>query len=1099
MTLSRMRSATVRVVRRPHTVDRGVNTDPGGGSIQPLIRPFSGTRMTVSCVESDLGIAILMKNEAMVKSMICEGVDVNHTDSLGSSPLHYAAFTGDVNFMLMLLEIGADFNAQDSLGLTPLHRAVAAMHYDAAELLIDKGCDPGIQSKALQTPLHICAIHNVPSIADLLLRKRYPMLDSADARGCTALHHAAYLGHVEVAESLLKAGINMAAVDKLGRTAMHSVACGGSIKMLAVLREAGAKITVRDFRGRTVAHYAAVASQTAFLSAILKIDKELLNVTDDDGYTPLHYAVQSGQNSKTIELLVENGCDVLAAANDGTTALHIAATLAESAIPIEYMVKCKGIDLNARNVDGMTPLHLASEWSKVSRVDALIKAGAEIDAKSHDAATPLHCAAIGGHQLVVKHLLKYSADVNAKMKGDLTPLHLAAHNSCRTVVQTLVELGADIEAKDASSRTPLLLAAGSIASNGAFTVEYLVNNNASVDAADDYGHTPLHWAASKGLEKTVEFLLKGGADANRPDNRGRNALHMAVLSRSRATQALLCEANPKIVNHQDSNGFYPLHYAAYKGDDKLCTFLLKLMDNIVEMPTSGVQRAITPLHLAAMHNMPKPLLPLAEAVKKKTVIAQKLTRNRLSLDRPLFAIMDARNRIPLHYAMKYGNFEPTKILLSQPGAELCLTWRDKDEMTPLHLAAANGKNTCIEWVLRNFSKISVNRRDSKGRSAGMLSMTSLSGPYWPLIQKSNMERGDNMGRGYLHRAVYSKSEDALKRVLQKCNPNVKDVNGVTPLHVAAAVGWADAVIALLSYGANRIATDNRGFTPIDWAAAYNRLDVLGELIPCSRGSSTDSALGSGGTTSSPFDTSGDGGSSFMAGTTAVTLDTPDDHKLCGRAGLLLASYFGHLSAIVYLLEYNPNLISARDPHGRTALHLAAWRGCYECVDYLIEKRVSVEAVDDHGATALMYAVKDPKAVHVVEYLLNHGVDVSKRDDSGNTVLHHCCLSKNEEGGKMLTSYLDKFDPQRVLCNATNDNGETALHIAVRHGLIEFLLLFIPYGSKSISIKLRKFLVSFSAIVGKTASKLSGNLFNYVSPPSTESHLWKQKMLSFIEC
>ncbi|KHJ96477.1 ankyrin repeat protein [Oesophagostomum dentatum] len=99
----------------------------------------------------------------------------------------------------------------------------------------------------------------------------------------------------------------------------------------------------------------------------------------------------------------------------------------------------------------------------------------------------------------------------------------------------------------------------------------------------------------------------------------------------------------------------------------------------------------------------------------------------------------------------------------------------------------------------------------------------------------------------------------------------------------------------------------------------------------------------------------------------------------------------------------------------------------------------------------MYAVREPKSVHVVEYLLSHGVDMSKRDCNGNTVLHHCCLNKNEESGKVLTTYLDKFDPQRVLCNAANNNGETALHIAVKHGLIEFLLLFIPFGSKSILI------------------------------------------------
>ncbi|KIH63118.1 ankyrin repeat protein, partial [Ancylostoma duodenale] len=437
---------------------------------------------------------------------------------------------------------------------------------------------------------------------------------------------------------------------------------------------------------------------------------------------------------------------------------------------------------------------------------------------------------------------------------------------------------------------------------------------------------------------------------------------------------LLCEANPKAADRKDCNGFYPLHYAAFRGDDKLCTYLLKSMEDVVEMPTSDVYRAITPLHLAAMRNMSKPLLPLAEAVKKKVTVARKLARNRISVDRPMFADMDAKNRIPLHYAMKY-------------------------EMTPLHFAAANGKNTCIEWVLRNFSKISVNRRDSKGRSAGMLSLTSLSGPYWPLIQKSNLERCDNMGRGYLHRAVYSKCEDALMRVLQKCNPNTKDVNGVTPLHVAAAVGWPEAVAILLGRGAIRFATDNRGFTPVDWAAAYNRIDVLGELLPSSRRSSPDSALGSGGTNSSPFDTSGEALSGETP-TTAVEADKPvNESEPCGRAGLLFAAYLGHLPSIMFLLEHDPNLISVRDPRGRTALHLAAWRGCYDCVDYLIKRGIPVEAVDNNGATALMYAVKDPKSVHVVEYLLNHGVDLTKKDFNGNTVLHHCCLSKNEEGGK----------------------------------------------------------------------------------------------------
>ncbi|VDP07167.1 unnamed protein product [Heligmosomoides polygyrus] len=752
--------------------------------------------MTAACVETDLGVAVLTKNEAAAKSLIAKGADVNRSDTIGCPPLHYAAFIGDTALVVLLLAIsvgklivsiqtdlgvavltkneaaaksliakGADVNRSDTIGCPPLH--YAAFIGDTALVVLLLGCDTTIRGKMYQTPLHICAIHNVPSVAALLLRSRYPSLDHGDSQGCTALHHAAYHGHVEVAEHLLKAGINMAAMDKLGRTAMHSMACGGSTGMLSVLREAGASITVREYHGRTVAHYAAMASQTELLAALLKIDKNFVNDRDDDGYTPLHYAVQNGQNAKTIELLVQNGCDVTAAASDGATPLHVAASLAESAKPIEYLINCKGINLNAKNSDGMTPLHLASEWTKVSRVDTLIQAGAEVDARSHDSATPLHCAAIGGHQLVVKHLLKFGADVNAS-----------------------------------------------------YTVEYLVRNKAVVNLADKLGHTPLHMAASKGLEQVVDILLEAGAEVDIPDMRGRNALHLAVLTHSESTVKKLCCADERAVYRQDINGFYPLHYAAYIGAEQMCLDLFECMKDMNEMPTSGLYRAITPFHLAATNNKAKPLLRLARDVKKRT---DKVMKKQVLHDRPLFAYTDVKNRIPLHYAMKYGHLDPTSVLLGQQGADLCLTWRDKDEMTPLHFAAANGKNACIDWVLRKFPKISVNRKDAKGRSCGMLSLTSLSGPFWPLIRKSNLERCDTMGRGYLHRAVYSRDEDLLLKVLEKCHPNSRDVNGVTPLHVAAAVGDHRAAVILLEHGADRLVRDNRGFTPIDWAAAYNNV------------------------------------------------------------------------------------------------------------------------------------------------------------------------------------------------------------------------------------------------------------------------------------
>jgi ankyrin repeat protein len=169
-------------------------------------------------------------------------------------------------------------------------------------------------------------------------------------------------------------------------------------------------------------------------------------------------------------------------------------------------------------------------------------------------------------------------DVNMIVHCRSTRLHLAASNfsTCEwpgreadkgyeeeeEVMRILLAHGADVNAAEEFGHSPLLLAAmdGSLK-----MVKLLFEHGADLNKAVERGKAPLHWVVrDSGKMAKIRFLLEHGADPNQLDSLGSSPLHFAVrhstTSGSPSIVAILLEhgADPNIVNRL---GKSPLHYA----------------------------------------------------------------------------------------------------------------------------------------------------------------------------------------------------------------------------------------------------------------------------------------------------------------------------------------------------------------------------------------------------------------------------------------------------------------------------------------------------------------------------------------------------------
>ena len=154
-----------------------------------------------------------------------------------------------------------------------------------------------------------------------------------------------------------------------------------------------------------------------------------------------------------------------------------------------------------KNADGQTDLHIASLQDDVEVVNTLLECGMDVDLRNVDGLTPLMCAV---SEEVAAMLVSKGASCEAKCLNGNTVLHIASERGLAEVVKFLLNHNMNVDIRGKKGCTALMQA-----SNDKIAL-LLIKHKANLYLTDDEGRTALHAAAERGHIDVMEMLIGNG-------------------------------------------------------------------------------------------------------------------------------------------------------------------------------------------------------------------------------------------------------------------------------------------------------------------------------------------------------------------------------------------------------------------------------------------------------------------------------------------------------------------------------------------------------------------------------------------------------------
>jgi ankyrin repeat protein len=515
----------------------------------------------------------------------------------------------------------------------------------------------------------------------------------------------------------------------------------------------------------------------------------------------------------------------------------------------------------------------------------------------------------------------------------------------------------------------------------------------------------------------------------------------------------------KASNQEPYVGLYPLHIAVTQGNTQIAEILIVLGARVDNKDLSGK----TALRYAVdrkQADMVKMLVdrgadPFSADVGG-TSAAQVALQSDINILDAMFNSKNINNTGPdgrtiLHYAADALMPKEVDLLLSKGASvqikdkadrtalDLVLLYPDKIEAAQiaekLILKGANPSFPEFSWFAVTVRAPDYNAvRFSNGNTPLHEAISRYQSGFalFLLLNKIDPDLKNLNGEAPLHLAVKSGYVEGAQLLLKnRANPDILDANQNTPLHLTIPPARRlEMVKLLLSYKANLTLMDNKGNTPLHKAVMqFYTPEIVDTLIQAGAPVNAQNANG----------------------------DTP----------LILCARTEHYEYAKSLIEAKAEIFKMNQA-GENALRIALSKG-YKAVDNIVLP-LNVNQSDDNSNSVLMTAVSLRSPADVLKLILSKGADINARNKAQDSALHVAVRQNfSEQGIVLLDANADIFQYNAQQENplflaltakpaalewffrpnviaARDANGDSVVHHAARKNLPDGIAYLIKKGA-----------------------------------------------------